>query len=76
MAAPLLLDTCATIWITDDEPMSDQALGALDHAREAEEPIYVSLVPGIPRFSCGNKDVDGRELGLARVPHYQAPQVG
>jgi len=44
MGAPLLLDTCAAIWITNDEPISNQALGAIARAREWEEPIYVSPI--------------------------------
>jgi PIN domain nuclease of toxin-antitoxin system len=44
MDAPLLLDTCATVWIANDEPMSEQVSGAMRRAREREEPIYVSPI--------------------------------
>ena len=44
MEAPLLLDTCATIWISKDEPFSDDARQSLRRAREASEPIYVSPI--------------------------------
>jgi PIN domain nuclease of toxin-antitoxin system len=44
MKAPLLLDTCATIWITKEEPISDQAIVAIARARENSESIYVSPI--------------------------------
>jgi PIN domain nuclease of toxin-antitoxin system len=44
MKAPLLLDTCATIWITKEEPVSDQVLVAIAQARENGESIYVSPI--------------------------------
>lgn len=44
MDAPLLLDTCATVWIANDEPMSEQVSGVMRRAREREEPIYVSPI--------------------------------
>jgi PIN domain nuclease of toxin-antitoxin system len=44
MESPLLLDTCAAIWISKDEPFSDDARQALRLAREASEPIYISPI--------------------------------
>jgi PIN domain nuclease of toxin-antitoxin system len=44
MQAPLLLDTCATIWITKEEPVSDQALAAIAQAHANGETIYVSPI--------------------------------
>jgi PIN domain nuclease of toxin-antitoxin system len=44
MNAPLLLDTCATIWITKEEQISDQALAAIARARENGESIFVSPI--------------------------------
>ena len=44
MDAPLLLDTCATIWIANEQPISGEALDAIARAREWEEPIYVSPI--------------------------------
>ena len=41
---PLLLDTCATIWLANDEPVSAETLDALRHARETGEPVYVSPI--------------------------------
>lgn len=40
----LLLDTCAAIWLSNDESISADALDALRLAREAGEPIYVSPI--------------------------------
>jgi PIN domain nuclease of toxin-antitoxin system len=44
MNAPLLLDTCAAIWIAMEEPFSDEALDALQRARETGEAVYVSPI--------------------------------
>ena len=42
----LLLDTCAAIWLLDDAAFSDEAVGALDHASDIGEPVYVSPITG------------------------------
>ena len=42
MDAPLLLDTCATIWLSNDDPVSDETLQALRRSRAAGETVYVS----------------------------------
>jgi PIN domain nuclease of toxin-antitoxin system len=40
----LLLDTCATIWLSKDEPVSDKASDAVRSAVDSGEPIYVSPI--------------------------------
>jgi len=42
--APLLLDTCAAIWIAEDAPLSDAAVAAMDEAFDARQPTYVSPI--------------------------------
>jgi PIN domain nuclease of toxin-antitoxin system len=44
MRVSLLLDTCAIIWLANDEPVASEALLALRQAREAGEPIYISPI--------------------------------
>ena len=44
MMAPLLLDTCATIWIANEEKISTDALAALEQAHEEREPVFVSPI--------------------------------
>ena len=44
MNAPLLLDTCAAIWIAEDAPLSDAAVAAMDEAFDARQPTYVSPI--------------------------------
>ena len=39
---PLLLDTCAAIWISDDQPIAEGALDALQRAHSSGESTYVS----------------------------------
>jgi PIN domain nuclease of toxin-antitoxin system len=41
---PLLLDTCAAIWLSHDEPVSQETLDALRDARESDDPIYISPI--------------------------------
>jgi PIN domain nuclease of toxin-antitoxin system len=41
---PLLLDTCATIWVTNADPISDEASLALRRTRENGDIIYVSPI--------------------------------
>lgn len=43
-SAPLLLDTCAVIWVAEDQPISDTATLALDQAHAADQFIYVSPI--------------------------------
>jgi PIN domain nuclease of toxin-antitoxin system len=44
MIAPLLLDTCAAIWISENAALSDAAVAAIDHAFDTGVPIYVSPI--------------------------------
>ncbi len=40
----LLLDTCAAIWIANDQPIAKDARDAVVGALEAEEPVFVSPI--------------------------------
>jgi PIN domain nuclease of toxin-antitoxin system len=42
--APLLLDTCAAIWISGEHPMSRESADAIERSRDAGETIYVSPI--------------------------------
>jgi PIN domain nuclease of toxin-antitoxin system len=44
MDAPLLLDTCAAIWIANGDKLSVAALDAVDRTRGDDESIYVSPI--------------------------------
>ncbi len=44
MNARLLLDTCAVIWVANDDPISRAARDALSRALQSDEPIYVSPI--------------------------------
>jgi PIN domain nuclease of toxin-antitoxin system len=39
---PLLLDTCAVIWIAEDERIAPDAVAMLDAAHQAHVPTYIS----------------------------------
>lgn len=41
---PLLLDTCATLWIANGEPMSQAAVDAIVEALETDQAIFVSPI--------------------------------
>ena len=41
---PLLLDTCAAIWLTNGDKVSEHCVAAISACREAEEPIFVSPI--------------------------------
>lgn len=41
---PLLLDTCATIWIAEDAKLSPLALDALADAHSHDTPVYISPI--------------------------------
>jgi PIN domain nuclease of toxin-antitoxin system len=43
-APPLLLDTHAAIWITDDQPLAKGAVEAIDGAYRAGSTIFVSAI--------------------------------
>ena len=40
----LLLDTCAAIWLANDDPISDEFLAAMQDARDTEEPTFISPI--------------------------------
>ena len=42
--APLLLDTCAAVFISSGEPVADAALTAMHQAHQTRESIYVSPI--------------------------------
>ncbi|MDI7775034.1 type II toxin-antitoxin system VapC family toxin [Asticcacaulis sp. EMRT-3] len=42
MNRPLLLDTCAAIWLAEDAALSEAAVSALDAAADRGESLYVS----------------------------------
>jgi PIN domain nuclease of toxin-antitoxin system len=42
VADPVLLDTCAALWLMDGEPMSDASRAAIRNARAANVGVYVS----------------------------------
>jgi PIN domain nuclease of toxin-antitoxin system len=44
MNAPLLLDTCAVIWIANDEPVSQSVSDSMQHAIQVGEPVFVSPI--------------------------------
>jgi PIN domain nuclease of toxin-antitoxin system len=44
MNAPLLLDTCAVIWIANDEPVAQPVSDTMQHAIEIGEPVFVSPI--------------------------------
>ena len=44
MSAPLLLDTCAVIWIAGDQLIAKEAHDAVASALEADEPVFVSPI--------------------------------
>jgi len=41
---PLLLDTCAALWITQDEPVAPEAAGAMHAAHREGAPTYISPI--------------------------------
>jgi PIN domain nuclease of toxin-antitoxin system len=41
---PLLLDTCAAIWITEEQPLASEALTAIERSHRRAELIYVSPI--------------------------------
>jgi PIN domain nuclease of toxin-antitoxin system len=44
MSMPLLLDTCAAIWLSNREKVSEEVLGAMRSARDADEAMYLSPI--------------------------------
>ena len=44
MSTPLLLDTCAVIWLAEDRPIAAEATKVFDEAYEAGTAVYVSPI--------------------------------
>lgn len=44
MPLPLLLDTCAAIWISEAQPLADDALTAIEQSHRRGELLYVSPI--------------------------------
>lgn len=44
MGAPLLLDTCAAIWMAEDAKLSAAAMAAIEQSFERREPLYISPI--------------------------------
>lgn len=44
MSAPFLLDTCAAIYITDNEWLKPQAVEAIDESADMGQPVYLSPI--------------------------------
>jgi PIN domain nuclease of toxin-antitoxin system len=47
LVMPLLLDTCAAIWIIDDAKLAQPGVDALKASRDTEEPIFVSPITSL-----------------------------
>jgi PIN domain nuclease of toxin-antitoxin system len=60
----LLLDTCATIWISQDEPVTAEALEAVDKAARDGDPVFVSPMTA---WEIGLLNARGR-LAMAMSP--------
>ena len=41
---PILIDTCAAIWISSDQDLTDNATAALDDAADQDAAVYVSPI--------------------------------
>lgn len=41
---PILLDTCAAIWIADNAPLSESATAAMDEAFDHRQAVFVSPI--------------------------------
>ncbi|BBF94687.1 type II toxin-antitoxin system VapC family toxin [Blastochloris tepida] len=44
MINPLLLDTCAALWIAEDAPLEDEAAAALDAAANHQGSVFISPI--------------------------------
>jgi PIN domain nuclease of toxin-antitoxin system len=41
---PILLDTCAALWLVAGAPLADDATGAITAAQEAGQPVWISPI--------------------------------
>lgn len=64
MAAPILLDTCAAIWIANGDRIAPEALDRLADAREAGQPVHVCPMTA---WEIGQL-VASRRIALAQSP--------
>jgi PIN domain nuclease of toxin-antitoxin system len=46
VTVPILLDTCAAMWIVEKERMKPTAIEAIDRASDRGEPVFVSPITG------------------------------
>jgi PIN domain nuclease of toxin-antitoxin system len=46
MRQPLLLDTCAALWVMDDAAISAEAVAAIDEAYDRREKLFISPITG------------------------------
>ncbi len=60
----LLLDTCAAIWLSQDEPVAAEALEAVDQAARDGTPVFVSPMTA---WEIGLLNARGR-LAMAMLP--------
>src|SRR6266536_6711516 len=44
MIQPLLLDTCAIIWMGENDPLSEEAVAAIDQANDRSEQVRFSPI--------------------------------
>ena len=65
MSGPILLDTCALIWLANNDPMAPEAEAALATAGEGEGGILVSPITA---WEVGQLVARGR-LSLTRAPN-------
>jgi PIN domain nuclease of toxin-antitoxin system len=62
--APILLDTCAVIWTANGDPISGDAIAAIEQATEDDVPLYISPITA---WEIGLLSARGR-LALASRP--------
>ena len=64
--APLLLDTCAAIWISENQSISDRAVAAINRTQVAGHSVYVSPITA---WEIGMLVSRGR-MKLTMSPHH------
>ncbi len=70
-ARPLLLDTHTAIWIVEDQPLADEAVGAIDNAYRSGNEILVSAITA---WEIGLL-VSRNRLGLSTTPERWFQQL-
>ena len=71
MNAPLLLDSCAVIWIANDQPVAPATTEAMQRAIQVGEPVYVSPITA---WEVGMLVSRGR-LSLLMTPKFWFDQL-